>query len=61
MATLSEHVSKAVLAGYGVPIARERIAAGADQAAGAAAAIGFPVVVKRCGAAIARPSVELRI
>src|SRR2546426_8534583 len=51
--TLSEHASKALLAGYGVPVAREALAADADAAARAAAEIGFPVVVKLCGDAIA--------
>ena len=51
--TLSEHASKALLAGYGVPLAREALADDADGAARAAAALGFPVVVKLCGDAIA--------
>src|SRR5262249_39760384 len=38
---------------YGVPVARQRLAADADAAAGAAAALGFPVVVKLCGDTIA--------
>src|SRR5205807_4497753 len=50
---LSEHASKALLAGYGVPVAREALAADAEAAAQAAAEIGFPVVVKLCGDAIA--------
>ena len=51
--TLSEHASKALLAGYGVPVAREALAADAEAAARAAAEIGFPVVVKLCGDAVA--------
>ena len=51
--TLSEHESKTLLAGYGVPLARESLAATPDQAARAAEAIGFPVVLKLCGDAIA--------
>ncbi len=51
--TLSEHESKQLLARYGVPIATERIARDADAAARAATEIGFPVVVKLCGDAIA--------
>ncbi len=51
--TLSEHQSKQLLARYGVPIATERIVQDAEAAATAAAAIGFPVVVKLCGDAIA--------
>ena len=53
MPTLSEHESKAVLAACGVPVAAEALADDAEAAAHAAAAIGFPVVVKLCGAAIA--------
>jgi acetyltransferase len=51
--TLSEHASKQLIAQYGVPIAREELAADAASAAVAAARIGFPVVVKLCGDAIA--------
>src|SRR3989442_11181333 len=51
--TLSEHASKALLAGYGVPVAREVLVADAEAAARAAAEIGFPVVVKVWGAAVA--------
>src|SRR5947207_2335755 len=50
--TLSEHASKALLAGYGVPLAREALAADPEAAAHAAAEIGFPVAVKLCGDAI---------
>jgi acetyltransferase len=53
MRTLSEHESKTILGDYGIPIASERLAADADEAVRAATAIGFPVVVKLCGAAIA--------
>jgi acyl-CoA synthetase (NDP forming) len=53
MPTLSEHESKAVLRAYGVPVAAERLAADADEAAAAAEAVGFPVALKLCGAAIA--------
>src|SRR3989442_2732702 len=51
--TLSEHASKALLAGYGGPVAREALVADAEAAARAAAEIGFPVVVKLCGDAVA--------
>ena len=51
--TLSEHASKALLAKHGVVFAREVLAAGAPEAARAAEAIGFPVVAKLCGDAIA--------
>src|SRR5438093_4168964 len=50
--TLSEHASKALLAGYGVPVARDALAADAAAAALAAAEIGFPVALKLCGDAI---------
>ena len=53
MPTLSEHESKTVLRSYGVPIAAERLAASPDEAARAATALRFPVVVKLCGATIA--------
>jgi acetyltransferase len=51
--TLSEHASKALVARYGVPIAREALARDAEEAVRAAATLGFPVVVKLCGAGIA--------
>lgn len=51
--TLSEADSKRLLAGYGVPVVEERLAATPDGAAAAAVELGFPVVAKLCGAAIA--------
>ncbi len=51
--TLSEHASKALLASFGIPVAREVLVADADTAVRAAETIGFPVVVKLCGDAIA--------
>jgi acetyl-CoA synthetase (ADP-forming) len=51
--TLSESASKELLAGHGVPFARERIAATADDAVDAAEQLGFPVVVKLNGEGIA--------
>src|SRR5512145_2303822 len=51
--TLSEHASKALLADFGVPLAREVLAITPAEAAAAAAEIGFPVVLKLCGDAIA--------
>ncbi|MGE4605195.1 MAG: acetate--CoA ligase family protein, partial [Myxococcota bacterium] len=51
--TLSEHASKALLADYGVSIGRETLVETAADAARAAAELGFPVVVKLCGDAIA--------
>jgi acetate---CoA ligase (ADP-forming) subunit beta len=51
--TLSEDASKRLLADHGVPVPDERVVATARAAAAAAAEIGFPVVVKLCGDAIA--------
>lgn len=51
--TLSEADSKEVLRAHGVPVLDERIVDDADAAAVAADAIGFPVVAKLCGDAIA--------
>ncbi len=51
--TLSEHASKALVARYGVPVARDALARDPDAAARAAREIGFPVVVKLCGDSIA--------
>ncbi|MEM7410793.1 MAG: acetate--CoA ligase family protein [Myxococcota bacterium] len=51
--TLSEHDSKQLLADYGVPLAAERLVSDADAAAEAAEALGYPVVLKLCGAAFA--------
>jgi acyl-CoA synthetase (NDP forming) len=50
---LSEAASKQLLARYGVPVLDERLATDADDAVAAAQALGFPVVVKLCGAGIA--------
>jgi acetyl-CoA synthetase (ADP-forming) len=51
--TLSEAESKQLLARHGVPTPAEALVASADEAAEAAEQIGFPVVVKLCGPAIA--------
>lgn len=63
--TLSERDSKALLAEHGVPIAPERFVATADEAGDAADAIGYPVVAKLNGDAIAhkteRGLVRLRL
>lgn len=53
--TLAEHQGKATLGAYGVPIPAARLVAPAD-AAEAAAAIGFPVVIKVAGPALAHKS-----
>lgn len=51
--TLSEADSKALLADFGVPLPDERVVHDPEEAAAAAEAIGFPVVAKLCGDAIA--------
>jgi succinyl-CoA synthetase beta subunit len=51
--TLSEAASKDLLARFGVPFAPERIVATADEAVGAADQLGYPVVAKLNGDAIA--------
>jgi acetyltransferase len=43
---LSEHESKQILAVYGLPVLDSKIATSADEAVGAAASIGYPVVLK---------------
>lgn len=53
MPTLSEAASKRLLATHGVPFPDERVVATAAEAAEAAAQIGFPVVAKLGGDAIA--------
>jgi acetate---CoA ligase (ADP-forming) len=47
--SLTEHVAKAALAGFGVSIPRSRVVAPRDVAA-AAQDVGFPVVIKATGA-----------
>lgn len=51
--TLSEPASKALVARHGVRLPRERTAADPESAAEAAAALGFPVVLKLAGEGIA--------
>ena len=51
--TLSEHESKQLVERHGVPIAAERVVRSAADAAAAAGELGFPVVLKLCGDAIA--------
>src|ERR1700760_77623 len=51
--TLSESDSTAFLARFGVPFAPQRLVADPDAAAAAADALGYPVVAKLCGDAIA--------
>jgi succinyl-CoA synthetase beta subunit len=63
--TLSEAESKSLLATHGVPVLPERVAAGPDEAVAAADELGYPVVAKLCGDAIAhkteRGLVKLRL
>ena len=63
--TLSEAASKALLRTHGVPIADEHEVATPEAAVQAAATLGYPVVVKLCGAGIAhkteRGLVKLRL
>ena len=51
--TLSEADSKALVAAHGIPVPREHLASTPAEAARAADELGFPVVVKLCGDAIA--------
>ena len=63
--TLSEAESKRLLAAHGVPVADERVVPDAEGAVRAAIELGFPVVAKLCGDAIAhkteRGLVRLRL
>lgn len=51
--TLSEHASKELLRGFGVPFAREENVGDRAAAVAAAKQLGFPVVLKLCGDSIA--------
>ena len=53
---LTEPEAKALLAAYGVPVVETRVAANADQAVEAAAAMGFPVALKILSADISHKS-----
>ena len=46
---LSEHESKLLLAEFGIPVTDEKIVKSENEAASAAAAIGYPVVMKGSG------------
>ena len=65
MSTLSEVESKALLGGHGVPVLAERLVTNPDDAAAAADELGYPVVAKLCGDAVAhkteRGLVKLRL
>ena len=50
---LDEHESKRFLACFGIPVCREALAAGPDAAVQEAEKLGFPVVLKACGSALA--------
>lgn len=54
--TLSEDASKALLADYGIPLAREEVCPDAEAAVRAAERLGLPVAVKLAGEAIAHKS-----
>jgi acetate---CoA ligase (ADP-forming) subunit beta len=53
MPTLSEAESKRLLARYGIPVPAEELVRSPAEAVDAAARIGYPVVAKLCGPAIA--------
>lgn len=53
MPTLSEAESKRLLSRHGVPVPAEALVASTEEAVAAAERIGFPVVLKLCGAGIA--------
>ncbi|MCC6304546.1 MAG: acetate--CoA ligase family protein [Rhodobacteraceae bacterium] len=53
---LAEHEVKAILADYGIPVAREAFAADVEAAVAAARAIGFPVVLKAVARALVHKS-----
>ncbi|MCC7273350.1 MAG: acetate--CoA ligase family protein [Alphaproteobacteria bacterium] len=53
---LTEPEAKALAARYGVPVTRETLAASADAAVAAAAAIGYPVVLKGVARALVHKS-----
>lgn len=47
--TLSEHQSKLFLREHGIPVTREELVLGEDEAVAAAEKLGYPVVLKACG------------
>mgnify|MGYP000889831366 CR=1 FL=1 len=48
--TLSEHASKQLLVAYGIPVSREVEVRRPEDLAGALDEVGFPLVLKACGA-----------
>jgi len=48
--TLSEYASKQFLASHGIPVCREALVQSENEAVETALGIGFPVVMKACGA-----------
>jgi acetyl-CoA synthetase (ADP-forming) len=50
---LSEYEAKLFLGEYKIPVTREELVVGEDEAVAAAERLGFPVVLKACGPAIA--------
>ncbi len=53
---LSEYESKKLLSLYGIPVTREKLSRGADEAVSAADGLGFPVVLKACSAELMHKS-----
>ena len=53
---LSEYESKKLLSLYGIPVTKERLSRTADEAVAAAAALGFPVVLKACSSELMHKS-----
>jgi acetate---CoA ligase (ADP-forming) subunit beta len=51
--TLSEHESKQLLRGAGIPVPEDHLVETADAAVNAAGTLGFPVALKLCGRKIA--------
>lgn len=51
--TLDEYESKQVLAAYGIPVSREKLALNEEEAVLAAHSLGYPVVLKGCSPEIA--------
>ena len=56
MRTLNESESKLLLSGYGIPVVREIVAEGREDALRAALELGFPVVLKGHGAKLTHKS-----